>query len=648
MNKIYRKLILLFLLSIPLLKDTIEIQINSKSDYIKLSNLGIELDHYRTNTLVHAYATDKEINILRNNGFEVNKIINQAYEYYIQLKENERNPLGEYHNYNELTDFLNSITSTYPNITSLESIGQSVQGRELWVLRITDNPIIDEPEPQFKYIANMHGDETPGRELSLYLIEWLCENYNLNNRATNLVNNTDIFIMPSMNPDGFEAGSRYNANGVDLNRDFPDQYNDINNIIDGREPETQAVMTWSNNHNFTLAANMHSGALVVNYPFDGPQTGVYSSCPDDNLFINLSSVYADAHADMLSGGFPNGITNGSEWYSLTGGMQDWNYIWTNNLEITLEQSVTKWPNENTLNDLWNDNKESMIAYIEQIHTGVKGFVSDVTSGQALPAMITVSEIDRPILNHENFGDYYRLLNPGTYEITASSFGYMPSTKTIIISDNSISELNFKLYPATGIIEDFETGDLDNLDWNSNNNSWVIDNNNSVNGLYSIKAGAINSNESSVIELDINIPENSIISFYKKISCEHTGAQTGNYYDYLKFSIDNIEQKKWAGETSWSFEQFNITAGDHMLKWEYIKDGGVDSGFDTAWIDYIMLPNTNNNISGDINNDGLINIIDIVQLVDIIINNQQNEQADLNSDNTINVLDIITLVNIILN
>ena len=155
----------------------------------------------------------------------------------------------------------------------------------------------------------MHGDETPGREFSLYLIEWLCENYNVDNRATDLVNNTDIFIMPSMNPDGFESGSRFNANGIDLNRDFPDQYNDINNTITGREPETQAVMTWSNNHNFTLAANMHSGALVVNYPFDGPQSDLYSACPDDDLFINLSLIYANAHSDILSGGFPNGITN---------------------------------------------------------------------------------------------------------------------------------------------------------------------------------------------------------------------------------------------------------------------------------------------------------------------------------------------------
>ena len=54
---------------------------------------------------------------------------------------------------------------------------------------------------------------------------------------------------------------------------------------------------------------MHTGALVVNYPFDGPSTGSYSACPDDQLFIDLSLTYADAHPNMESGGFNNGITN---------------------------------------------------------------------------------------------------------------------------------------------------------------------------------------------------------------------------------------------------------------------------------------------------------------------------------------------------
>ena len=265
--------------------------------------------------------------------------------YFNELKNSSnysRNPMEDYHNYIELTNFLQNIANQNPDITRLESIGQSVQGRELWVMEITDNPGINEVEPEFKYIANMHGDETVGRELSLYLIEWLVQEYGTNPRATNLVNNTAIYIMPSMNPDGFELGQRYNANGTDLNRDFPDQFNDPNNSSLGREPETRAVMDWSSDHNFVLSANMHTGALVVNYPFDGPSTGIYSACPDDELFIHISLAYANEHPNMQAGGFSNGITNGAQWYAVYGGMQDWNYVWQNNFEITLEQNEVKW------------------------------------------------------------------------------------------------------------------------------------------------------------------------------------------------------------------------------------------------------------------------------------------------------------------
>jgi hypothetical protein len=128
--KIYITLILFF--SIAMLKETVAIQLNSLNDYKILTELDIELDHYRTKKLVHAYATDNEIKLLNNIGFIVNKIPNQPYEYYQGLKaESTRNPLEEYHNYNELTAFLNEIANQYPEITFLESIGQSVQGREL-------------------------------------------------------------------------------------------------------------------------------------------------------------------------------------------------------------------------------------------------------------------------------------------------------------------------------------------------------------------------------------------------------------------------------------------------------------------------------------------------------------------------------------
>ena len=108
----------------------------------------------------------------------------------------------------------------------------------------------------------------------------------------------------------------------------------------------------------------------------------------DDLFVQLARCYADAHPNMESGGFNDGITNGSQWYAVYGGMQDWNYVWENDFEITLEQNEVKWPNSNELPGLWEEHQESMIVYIEQIHKGVRGIVRDLDSNNGLHATIT--------------------------------------------------------------------------------------------------------------------------------------------------------------------------------------------------------------------------------------------------------------------
>jgi len=252
--------------------------------------------------------------------------------------------------------------------------------------------------------------------------------------------------MPSMNPDGYEIAlegdenggyGRGNAKDVDLNRDFPDQYfpkKDYENF----QPETLAVMNWSRSIPFVLSANLHGGSLVANYPFDDNLHGkskVDSPSPDDALFRKLAKTYSYAHPTMhlgkpchqslagrllgvLDESFKDGITNGAYWYSVSGGMQDWNYIHTNDMEITVEVSCFKYPKAKEMMSYWDLNRQSLLEYLEQIHRGLKGFVLDTNGFPISNASIAVAGFEGKSVRSYTSGDYWRLLLPGEYHVTA--------------------------------------------------------------------------------------------------------------------------------------------------------------------------------------------------------------------------------------
>ena len=164
------------------------------------------------------------------------------------------NNYSKYYNYSELTGLLQTMVNTYPHISNLSSVGRSVQGRELWVMRITKDPNTDDPgKPRFKYVGNMHGDETISRQVLVYLVDYLLTKYGEDQRVTELVNTTDIYIMPSMNPDGFEKSvegecdgtdeGRVNARKIDLNRSFPDQFEET--VVTKEDaPEVWSIIQW--------------------------------------------------------------------------------------------------------------------------------------------------------------------------------------------------------------------------------------------------------------------------------------------------------------------------------------------------------------------------------------------------------------------
>jgi len=422
------------------------------------------------------YVIQEELQKLRAMGLEVTVLPDRAPEMARRLRDEPPTPRGTravpatYHTYATLTADLQAIAADHPDIAQLTSIGQSVQGRELWMMKLSDNLGIQEDEPEFAYISSMHGDEVVGKELCFNLINYLTDNYGSDPRVTNLIDDTEIWIMPSMNPDGTELGRRGNANNVDLNRNFPDQFDDPDNTGTGRQVETQAVMAWVTEHSLNLSANFHGGALVANYPFDsnpsGSSTFSPTPSPDHDTFVSLARSYADNNPPMsASFQFPNGITNGAEWYSIRGGMQDWEYVWYGDYDITLEVSSIKWPNASQLPDFWDDNLESMLAYMERVHDGVRGIVTDEVDGSPVQATIKVNTNQFPSRTDPDVGDYHRMIAPGTYSFEFTATGYLPQTiDDVIIGggpatilDVALERLRVELQPVATTVDDGPTG-----------------------------------------------------------------------------------------------------------------------------------------------------------------------------------------------
>ena len=150
-----------------------------------------------------------------------------------------------------VTEHLKEIVSKHPTFLSYEVIGKSVKGQDIISIKISDNVKKDELEPEVKLVANIHGNEIMGREVLIKLVEDIAQNYNSDPGLKELVDSTEIFIIPSLNPDGADKKRRGNHNWIDLNRNFPDfTTTDNSNDLEKREAEVKAMMTYQKKEMF--------------------------------------------------------------------------------------------------------------------------------------------------------------------------------------------------------------------------------------------------------------------------------------------------------------------------------------------------------------------------------------------------------------
>jgi hypothetical protein len=359
-----------------------------------------------------------------------------------------------YPSYTQYDSIMRFFASAYPSLCILDTIGISVNGRLILVLKISDNCNLDEIEPEVFYTSTIHGNETGGYILMLRLADYLLKNYTLNNWVKDLVDNLEIWINPLANPDGTYNGSdliispvRNNANGYDLNRNFPDP--EIHHFV--RQKETLDMMSFMEEHRFVLSANFHSGEEVVNYPWD--RWDVLH--PDNEWFYNVCRAWADTVHLYSEEGYmdylDNGVTRGYEWYPVYGGRQDYVTYSLSGREITVEIDEDFITPTSDLADLWEYNRRSLLGYLENALYGIHGQISDALTGKPVYAKIFIAGHDKDnshVYSDTLSGNFTRLLAPGTYDLTFVADGYRDTiVKNIPVIAGEETKLSVKINPA---------------------------------------------------------------------------------------------------------------------------------------------------------------------------------------------------------
>lgn len=336
----------------------------------------------------------------------------------------------DFHSYAQMTALLQNISNNYPEITHLYDLGSSVQGRTIWGLKITTDPTVEEDKPEVRMCGVHHGNEGMGAELCLLLAQYLTDNYGINATITTLVDTREIWIIPMVNPDGHEMGTRENANGVDLNRDYGYMWGGWGGSpAPFSQPETQAIRANALENNFVLSLSFHTSADVVNYVWNYK----HQRAPDNAVLVNLSNQYGSRTGYW--------VTEGFDWYQTMGDTNDFSYGCRGDLDWTIETANTNIP------QTWALNREAMIDILKEVDMGLRGIVTDAQTGQPVAGTVWVQEANWPCFTDPVVGDYHKLLMPGTYHVTVRANGYQEQSFTVDVEAGQPTWLNVSLQKA---------------------------------------------------------------------------------------------------------------------------------------------------------------------------------------------------------
>lgn len=590
--------VFLIMTNISLLAQTIEhhivFEISSRSELDSLSKI-ISIDKVIDNQ-VWAYANNEELAQFKlvKPKFEFCEPEASKATYAMATTIAQMADWNRYPTYNVYDSMMRQYATTFPNICQLTELVTLESGRQLLALKISSQVSqTTTNKPEIFCSANIHGNECVCMVTTLRLCDYL-----LNNQSDlfvkRLLDSTEIWILPLVNPDGMyqndnstiDGATRYNANSYDLNRNFP-YINGTSKKV--RQLETQAMIDFYAAHHFSLALCIHAGDECFNYPWD-----TWSRLTaDDAWWQMVGGNYRDtAQAYGASGYFDNGcghsangLTNGYAWYSVDGGEQDYVNYFEHCRMATIELSNTKMPSGDNLPNYWNYNKNALLNFFAESLNGVRGRVTDV-NGNPILAQITIDEHDTDnswIETDARGGDYHRYLKAGTYNLTFSADGFLSKTiDSVLVIDGKPTWLDVVLdtiVPDSLVIEI-------NVDTTATAQV-VLQNTNDTTITFTVKTDTANWLTIDKIEPKIVVSKTDTIT----LSINTDDLQCGEYLAQYQFKTTNlvivvnvcvVVKDKTANVDTSTVENSNV--GESENKEQSSENGNTENNDNKTFVD----------------------------------------------------------------
>ncbi len=651
-------------------------------DVKELSRLGVDISEgeYRKGYSFISDFSQQEIERIQDAGFKTEVIIKDVKQYYKdQNKKKETKKTGQvntagcgviapdyavpthfslgsmggYFTYDEMLALLDSMVAQYPNlITVKQPIGANttIEGRNIYYVKISDNPNLNEPEPQVLYTALHHAREPQGLSQLIFYMYYLLENYATDPDIQQLVQNTEMYFVPCVNPDGYiynettdpNGGGLWRKNrrdnmdgtfGVDLNRNYgynwgfdddgsspftsDETYRGTSAFS---EPETQLLRDFVNAHQFKLAFNYHTYSNLLIYPW-GFQPNIYT--PDSALYDNFGQLLTRYN------GYKFGTGNQTVNYITNGNSDDWMYgeqtskpkVFAMTPEVG-EGTFGFWPPSSEIIRL---SKENMFANITVARLAGRYGVAEDASPSYFNSHSGYVKFNFRLLGMDTTGIYNVIIapanaafasagNPGVYtnlsslqEITDSipytlnaSTGIGDEIKYVIIVYNG----SYNIYSDT-ITKYFGTPSVLVNEQGNNMNNWLAGSQWGIDNTHYFSAGSsISDSPNSFYQP--NITNDLILSGQVSLA--------NALHVLLTF------RARWEIETNWDYAQVLIST-DNGISWNplcgrYTRQsvfppnlGPIYDGFHSAWVhEEINLDNyigQNIRIKFSMNSDGFV-------------------------------------------